>query len=202
MKNHLAPRFVVGLSTVLALAAFACSSSAPDTGLGSGSKDDTPPSSAKKADDKTTTSDTDKTTPAPSTPLSDDKACGAKPTADACGDCCIAKSPAAYDAASEVGYDCICAATACQTACAESICATAENQNAPTAACEACLDTNGQTCEDKFVAACNANADCKAVESCMVTACAPIADKEAAAGGGATPKVLSVRAATRAIRQR
>ena len=202
MKNLLAPRFAVGLSTLLALAAFACSSSAPDTGLGSGSKDDTPPSSAKKADDKTTTSDTDKTTPAPSTPLSDDKACGAKATSEACGECCVAKAPAAYEAAEQVFFDCICAATACQTACGESLCATAENQNAPTAACEACLETSGQACDDKATAACDANADCKSVSACYTASCAPLAEKEAAAGGGATPKVLSVRAATRAIRQR
>ena len=139
--------------------------------------------------------------PAPSTPLSDDKACGAKATADACGECCVAKAPAAYEAAEEVFFDCICAATACQTACSESLCATAENQNAPTAACEACLETNGQACDDKATAACDANADCKSVSTCYEASCQPIAEKEAA-GGGATPKVLSVRAATRANRQR
>jgi hypothetical protein len=197
MKN-LAPRFTVGLSTFLALAAFACSSSAPDP-IGSGSKNDDPPSSAKKTDDKSAKTDTDTTTPAPSTPLSDTSECGKKATAEACGDCCIAKNQAAFDAAGEVGYACICAATTCQTACAESICAAADNQNEPTAACKTCLDANDQTCNDKATAACDANADCKAIDSCLMTSCEPLAQKEGA--GNPTPKVLSVRAAARAIRR-
>jgi hypothetical protein len=200
MKNHLAPRFVVGVSTLFALAAVACSGAPSDTGLGTGSKDEAPPTTAKKPGDKATTSDTSQTSPAPSTPLADDAACGTKTTSQACSDCCIAKNPTAYDAAGAVGFACICAATTCQTACADSVCAAADNQNQPTAACKACLDTNGQTCDDKVTAACDANADCKAIEACLTTSCDPIAAKEGAAGG-ATPKVLSVRAATRASRQ-
>jgi hypothetical protein len=200
MKTPLESRVVVGLSTFLALAAFACSGASPDGTVGTGSKNEKTPSSAQKAGDKTT-STTDPTTPGPSTPLSDTSECGKKATSAACGECCIAKNPTAYDTASEVGYACVCEATACQTACAESICATADNQNEPTAACKTCLDSKGPACDDKATAACDANADCKSVAACLTTSCGPIAAKENP-GGGATPKVLSVQAAAmRAARQ-
>jgi hypothetical protein len=196
MKNHLVSRLAVGLSSLLALAAFACSGAPSDTGLGTGSKDEAPPTTAKKTGNGATASDTSKTSPAPSTPLADDAACGTKTTSQACGECCIAKNPAAFDAANEVAFTCICAATTCLTACADSVCAATDNQNTPTAACTACLDTNGKTCDDKATAACDASTDCKAIEACLTTSCDPIAAKEGAAGG-ATPKVLSARAAMR-----
>lgn len=200
MKNRPTSRAVLVLSSFLALAAFACSSATPDTGTGAGDKSDTP-TSGKKTGDKAPTTDTSPTTPAPSTPLADSAACGSKPTSEACGDCCIAKNPTAYDAAGEVGYTCMCAAAACQTACAESICAATDNQNTPTAACKTCIDANAKTCDDKAAAACAANADCKVVQDCFTTSCDPIAAKENAAGGGATPKLFSGRAAaTRAAR--
>lgn len=201
MNHRFTSRLAVGLSTFVALAAFACSGSSSDTGLGGSSKNEAPPPPAKKADDKTATTDTDKTTPAPEAPSADGSECGKKATSDACADCCIAKNPAAYDAAGKVGFDCICAATTCQTACAESVCAAADNQNEPTAACKTCLDANDQSCQDKTIAACDANADCKAIDACLTSACDPIAQKEGSAGGGATPKVFSVRGATRASRR-
>ncbi len=197
MKTPLQSRFVVGLSTVLALAAFACSGASPDTSVGSGTKSAKTPTPAKGDD---TSSTADPTTPGPSTALSDTSACGSKPTSEACGDCCLAKTPTAFDAADDAGYACICAATACQTACAESICAAADNQNEPTAACKTCLDTSGPACDDKANAICDASADCKAASACMTTSCAPIAAKENP-GGGATPKVLTARISTRSIRQ-
>lgn len=203
MNHRLTSRLAVGLSTFVALAAFACSGASPDSGLGTGSKSEAPPTTAKKTDDNkttTTTPDPDKATPAPSTPLADTSECGKKTTAEACGDCCIAKNPTAWDAAGEVGFSCICAAATCQTACAASICATADNQNEPTAACKTCLDTNGQTCDDKAIAACDANADCKAIDACLTTSCDPIAKKEGSAGGAA-PKAFSLAGATRAFRR-
>jgi hypothetical protein len=205
MKNLTASRLVVGLSSLLALAAFACSGSSPEGGLGGSSKESNPPSK-QAADKNPTTTDTDKATPAPSTPPADTSACGTKTTAAACGDCCIAKNPTAWEAADKVGFDCICAATACQTACAESVCAAADNQNEPTAACKTCLDDKGPACDDKATAACDANADCKAIDACLVASCDPIAQKEAppAGAGGATPKVLAslrARSATPAIRR-
>jgi len=201
MKNRLESRFAVGLSTFIALAAFACSGASTDTGLGTGSKNEAPTGTAKKADDTAPTTDTSKTSPTPQAPAADSAECAKKATAQDCGDCCIAKNPAAWDAAGEVGYACICAATTCQTACAASICAAADNQNEPTAACKTCLDANDQACQDKSIAACDANADCKAIDACMMTACEPIAQKEGNGAGG-TPKVLSVRGATRSLRPR
>lgn len=198
MKN-LAPRFTVGLATLVALAAFACSG-APETSSIPGSEKDEAPTTAKKADDKNAQTDTNTTTPAPSTPLSETSECGKKTTAKDCGACCIAKNPAAFEAASEVGYACVCAATACQTACADSTCAAADNQNEPNAACKACLDDKGPACDDKATAACDTNADCKAIDACLVTSCDPILKREGA-GGSPTPKVLNVRTATRSFRR-
>jgi hypothetical protein len=186
-------RLAVSVSTVLALAAFACSS-APSTDIGTG----TPTKNATKTGDKPGTGNSTGTTPggnttdpAPSTPLQDTKACGQKTTSKACGDCCLASAPTALDAADQVWGECICAATACQTECSASICSTTDTQAAPTAACDSCLMAKGQACEDKAATTCDADPKCKAAHACIVTNCDPIAQKEAAAAGsGAMPETL------------
>jgi hypothetical protein len=184
-------RLAVSLSTVLALAAFACSA-APTTDTGTG----TPTKNATKTGDKTG-NDTStgatpggNTDPAPSTPLQDTNACGQKTTSQACGDCCLASAPTALDAADQVWAECACAATACQTECSASICSTTDNQNQPTAACESCLQAKGPACEEKAAATCDADPKCKTAEACLVTNCDPIAQKEGAGGNGAMPATL------------
>lgn len=175
MKTRSGSRLAVSLATLLALAAFACSSSVPDT-IGNGeSKTKTPSGPAKGANDQNP-ADKPAGDPAPTTPakpLDDAGECGKKADAQTCGDCCIAKAPDAWDAADKVYFDCICAATTCQTQCAESVCAAADNENEPTAACKTCLDANDQTCGDKANAACDANAACKAIDACLTSQCDP-----------------------------
>jgi hypothetical protein len=203
MNHRLDSRFAVCLSTFVALAAFACSSAPPETGSEKPSSEKAP--SNKKADDKNATSDTSKNDPEPSKPLSDTSACGQKATAQECGDCCLAKTPTALDASDKIFGDCMCAAATCETVCSASACAAADNQNQPTAACETCLKTNGQACEDKAKAACDADAECKAADACLATSCAALEQKEGAAGGNggaAMRTTLSARAALASARQR
>lgn len=208
--NRSSSRAAVSLATLVALAAFACSSATPDSGLPD-SKGPSTPSKTKapaEGDDDDTTTDTSPATP--SEPEKDTNTCGTKATSMECGDCCIAKKPAAWEAADDVFFDCLCAPSACATACAESVCATAENQNEPTAACNTCLDAQEPACDDKATAACDADADCKAIEACLTTSCDPIADKEDQAGGGggggngasALPGQLIVRATKASYRRR
>ena len=170
MQYRLASRFAVCLSACVALAAFACTA-ATTTVPGGTSSGGTPTS--KDAGDGTPTTDAGNTDAAPAP--SDQAACGKRATAQDCDDCCIATDPAAYDAADQVWSDCICAATACQTACVASICAAADNQNEPTAACQTCLDSKGDACNQKAGATCDANAACKAVDTCRATYCDALA---------------------------
>ena len=185
--NHVS-RFALCLSSLVALAAVACSG-APDSIPTSSSKKastagdstKTPTGSAKAPTANNSTS-TGATTPAPSTPLSDDAACGKKADSTACGDCCVAKSPMALDAADQAEGDCMCAAAACQTACSASVCSATANTTQPTEACFTCLDSHRTECVAKFDAACT-SADCKAVVSCLKTQCDPL---DAMTGGSSS----------------
>jgi hypothetical protein len=165
------------LSSFVALGAVACS----------GAPDPAPTSSSKKAStagDSTKTptgsnaptgnSPSNPTTPAPSTPLSDTAACGKKADAATCSDCCLAGTPKALDAADQAEGDCMCAAAACLTQCTASVCSATDNMNQPTADCMTCLDAHQQECGAKFQSVCNADAACKAADSCLVTQCAPL----------------------------
>ncbi len=188
--NHVSC-FALCLSSFVALAAVACS----------GAPDPTPTSSSKKAStagDTNTPSTGSKTpaasnngsssspsTPAPSTPLADTSACGKKADAMACGDCCLAGTPTALDAANKAEGDCYCAAAACQTACAASVCSNTDNMNAPAAACTTCLDAHDMECGAKFDAACT-SAECKAADSCLATQCDPLAMKMGGGSGGSS----------------
>lgn len=174
----------VTLATFAAIAAAACSSAAPDSGLPTSEDKPAPSKAAAPAsgDDRT---QADSSPTLPSAPTGGADACGTKATSQECGDCCIAKKPGAWDAAEEVYFGCICADTTCKTACAESLCAATANETAPNAACETCLTAQEPACEQKAVAACDANADCKEVDACLVTSCGPIEQKEDSAGGAA-----------------
>jgi hypothetical protein len=195
--NH--SRLAVCLSSFVALAAFACSSAPVETG--GADKPSTKAPAGSKNTDKETSTDTDKTDTEPSKPLSDTAACGQKATAQACGACCLEKTPEALDASDKVYGDCVCAPTACGTECAASYCSEKENQNEPTAACNTCLDAKEPACGDKADAVCNADPACKAADACLVTSCKPLADKEQAAAGGGM-KSLNLRAAKAASRRR
>jgi hypothetical protein len=176
--NHVSC-FALCLSSFVALAAVACSG-APDPIPTSSSKkastageDTKTPSGTKTPAAGNNSSPSSPTTPAPSTPLSDTSACGKKADAQACGDCCLAGSPTALDAADKAEGDCMCATAACQTACAASVCSDTANMNEPTAACGTCLDAHQQECSAKFDAACT-SAECTAAISCLTTQCDPL----------------------------
>lgn len=178
MNNRIGSRLAVSLASLVALAAFACSGAPPASDIGQGdtkAKDKAPSSAGKTPSGSTpapTTPGGDTTKP-PVTPLEDDNACGKKPDAMTCEDCCFAKAPTAFDAADKAYFDCLCAPTTCATDCAASVCADKENENEPTAACKACLDKNEDSCDAKAGAVCEGSAACKAVDACLATQCDP-----------------------------
>jgi hypothetical protein len=178
------------LSSFVALAAVACSGTPDPAPTLSSKKASTAGDSTKTpAGSKTPASSSgpgaSATTPAPSTPLSDTSACGRKADAQTCGDCCLAGSPTALAAADKAEGDCMCAAAACQTQCAASVCSATDNMNQPTADCMTCLDAHQQECGAKFGSVCNADAACKAADSCLVTQCDPL-DKMTGSSSGSS----------------
>jgi hypothetical protein len=177
--NHVS-RFALCLSSFVALAAVACSGAPDPVPSSSSSKANTAgdtktPSGSKTPASNSPSSPSSPSTPAPSTPLSDTSACGKKADANTCDECCLAGSPMAMDAADKAAGDCMCAAAACQTACAASVCSPTDNMNQPTDACGMCLDAHQQECGAKFDAVCNADAACKAANACMTSQCDPLA---------------------------
>jgi hypothetical protein len=170
MHHRVASHAAFVIATVIALAAFACSS-APETGsLGRDTKNTDPkPSSAPETDEKPVTGTQTPTPAGTSTPAATGE-CGKKADGNACFECCVEKDPAAFEAADKVWFDCACAADACQTACAASICGTTDAE--PNAACDTCLQQKGPACGAKADAACDANPACKAINTCADTQCA------------------------------
>ncbi|CAN5754109.1 hypothetical protein BH11MYX4_BH11MYX4_06020 [soil metagenome] len=166
---HHSSLLAVTLSSIIAVAAVACSAApAPTADEQSDVKSKTPAKSA----DNGTSKGTDPTTPAPTTPTSD--ACGKKGSYDACFDCCYEKSPAELDKSDAVFRACICEAPgACKADCGDTLCGTDPSKQ-PSAACETCLSANAAPCDDKAAAACDASAGCKLVDSCLQTECAPL----------------------------
>jgi hypothetical protein len=189
MNTRSGSRLGVVLSSIVALAAFACSSPPPssDLGTGTGSQKKTgskTPSGSTDGTDDTGNGDktaADMTTPPPAQQGGDTglaATCAKKTTSQDCGTCCLDKTPNALDAADKVFGDCMCAPAACATQCAASVCSMTQNQNQPTAECSTCLQTNEMACGAKADATCNADPTCKAAEACYETACAPIEAKE------------------------
>ena len=164
-------RLAAMMSSLLALTAIFACSAAPAPAP----SDDSAPA-AKKTTKPDTSNDADPTTPTPAADAATPPAgaCGTKGTFDMCFDCCYAKNPTEYDKSEVVFDDCICVAPgACKADCADTFCGT-DPSKMPSAACEACLNTNGQACDDKAGAACSASAGCKEVDDCMAAQCAPL----------------------------
>lgn len=138
--------------------------------------DDREPAAKKTTKPTGETTDTNPTDPTstPDAATPSTGACGTKGTFDACFDCCYAKNPAEYDKSEVVFGDCICVAPgACKADCADTFCGT-DPSKMPSAACEACLNTNGKACDDKAGTACSTSAGCTEVDDCLASQCAPL----------------------------
>lgn len=171
MHHRVASPVAVLLSTLAALAAVACSA-APDApgSLDSDVKSTDPP---VKTGGGSPSGSSGTTTPTP-TPIPTAGTCSAKADGQACFDCCVAKGDVkAHDVVEEVYFSCVCAATACATQCAASVCG--DTQAAPTAECDACLEANDKGCFAKADAACEASAGCKAISACGKSECSNFA---------------------------
>ena len=173
MHHRVASPLAVILSTVAALAAVACRAAPEAPGsLDSDVKGTVPPAKADKGKSSGSSGSSGSTTPTP-TPITPDPTagtCSAKADGQACFDCCVAKGDVkAHDAVEEIYFSCVCAATACATQCAASVCG--DTQAAPTAECDACLKTNDAACFKKADAACEASAGCKGISACGKSEC-------------------------------
>jgi len=91
----------------------------------------------------------------------DTSACS-KQAADACFDCCF--QGVDTSAMDQAYTECMCGATGvCKTECGNNACA----GKAPSAACDTCSQSaKAKKCDDAAVAACDANAGCKAASTC------------------------------------
>lgn len=116
--------------------------------------------------------------PAPAPAPSPAPRCSASQGADACYECCDAKSPGGADAHDQAMRTCVCAPAACATECAQSFCAAAPEEPADGDACATCL-ADATECEAQAEAACAANAACAAFADCVE---ASQCDAEADAG--------------------
>jgi hypothetical protein len=171
MHQRFVSHSAVALATVIALAAFACSSATEPGPIGRDTKKTEPKPTAPEGENTPAASTPTTATPGTTTPAPAG-VCGKKADANACFECCIEKDPAAFEAADKVWFDCACAADACKTACADSVCGTTDAE--PNAACTTCLQQKGPACETQADAACQANAGCKAIDACAQTECAPL----------------------------
>lgn len=170
--------------TVIAFALVACSSAPPDSPL----QGEVNPSTAskKKNNNQTQTNNdsegqdldsgatqegnsTDPANPAapatPTTPAPTNGQCSASTTFDACFQCCDQAFPGGFEVDAQAFGKCACEAPGvCAQACAGSFCAGGQ----ATPACEQCLNTATQ-CNTAAETACNANASCKGVFTCVDT---------------------------------
>lgn len=99
----------------------------------------------------------------PGTPTTPTNTCSSETTFDACYDCCVT-DPTAMDAGDVVFRQCACAANTCRSQCQSNFC----SNQAPTAACEQCLQ-NQSACQQQAETACDADAKCKAATTCLDT---------------------------------
>jgi hypothetical protein len=170
MHHRFDSRLAVTLASIIAFAAVACSAApAPVSEL------DAPknkaPSKTDDSDSPTTETNPTNPAPGPSTPAPASGECGKKADGDACFECCYQKSPAEIDKVEEIFAACICTTPgACKADCADTYCS-ANNDTPPSAACEACLNTNAAPCKEKADVACKASPACMAFDACAESEC-------------------------------
>jgi len=146
-------------------------SPAKDTSPTTPSKNNTSSSSGSTS----SSSGSPASTPSPDagpTATGNDSACGAKTTAQDCGECCYQNHQAGADAADEAWGDCICGASgACATQCATSLCSQNGGEPKQGDACDTCLQgAAAKACDQTADTACKANADCVAFDACIAAA--------------------------------
>ena len=155
-------QIIVGVAAVVSIVIVACSSSDSSTNLGAKgttTKGDASADASKSSSDKSELETKDSSAP-PSTTCSKDQG------ADACFECCEAKNPNGAPAYDQAMRTCLCAASACATQCAESVCAATPTEPTDGDDCSTCIDDEVE-CEAQAEAACAANAACSALAACI-----------------------------------
>lgn len=100
---------------------------------------------------------------APGTPAPTNGQCSAQPSFDACFSCCDQAFPGGFEVDANAFGQCACESPGvCVSVCAGNYCAGGQ----ATPACEQCLATATQ-CNTAAETACNANASCKGVFTCV-----------------------------------
>ncbi len=92
--------------------------------------------------------------------------CGGESTQQGCINCCVTKHETGSDVYFVALFDCVCQASQCATACADTMC-NEENPQNPDAACNACMAEKNATCQQSVAAACSAEPDCLAFDKCV-----------------------------------
>lgn len=92
--------------------------------------------------------------------------CASEATFDTCLDCCVTAHPDGSDTFYGSYLACLCQAANCELDCGTTLC----DPVAPTqadAACNACIQAKGNNCQADVSAACSADPDCIAFDTCV-----------------------------------
>lgn len=155
-------QIIVGVAACVALVIVACSSSDEDTDLrakATNGKGDASAAGSTSSSDKSGLETKDSSAPAP-------KTCSIDEGADACFACCEENHPGGAPVYDHALRTCLCAATACATECAASLCAATPTEPTEGDDCSTCID-DAVECEAQAEAACAASAACSALVDCI-----------------------------------
>ena len=162
-------QFIVGVAAFVSIVVVACSSSDEDTDGAKATNTTGDASADGSTSDKSGLGTKDSSAPSP-------KTCSISQGIDACYECCEANHPGGAEPYDETLRTCLCAASACATECAESVCATTPTDPVEGDACSTCIN-DAVDCEAKAGAACDASAACTALAECIdASGCEPAVD--------------------------
>jgi len=101
-----------------------------------------------------------------------DALCGSKTSADDCYQCCFDAHPAGDEVQGKAYDECVCGTPGtCKTQCAKSYCSDNGPDPTPGDACDTCLNqADDGACGQKAQTACDGNADCRAIDTCITNA--------------------------------
>ncbi len=91
--------------------------------------------------------------------------CADESTLQACANCCASEYPKGAAAYQKAIFDCLCKPANCETECSATACAATPKD--PDQACNTCLDTKQDSCQQEFSDSCSASSDCVDFAKCL-----------------------------------
>jgi hypothetical protein len=123
---------------------------------------------ATSADDSAPDASSKKTTPPQDNPPATGGGdCSSETSRDNCIQCCSTAHQTGSDTFYGTLIQCLCT-TACVSECSASLC-DQNNPTQPDATCNACIQSNGSSCQNDVSTACSADPDCVAFNQCLQT---------------------------------